>query len=188
MEIEMVTTIEHIQPIINILRGMAVHNVEKYHQAHAMRSVNELLEIFRVSIATASCEKVVDLVAKAGVVCMLHNSHELNSIVPQILDPGKHVGGKLLVGRDPGLRRGDTHMSLINSQTFRLPRASMLKLVLLFLGRIPKHGLVDGRHLEILYNTLYPCGDSVYSLPAACNHSYLIKCENRVSRKHNRIT
>jgi len=49
--------------------------------------IDELLQILRGSISTARGEEVVDLVSEAGIVRVLHHSHELNDIVTEVLDP-----------------------------------------------------------------------------------------------------
>ena len=105
MEIEVVGPIEHVNSIQHVLRSMAVHDVQQNHQAQAVGSVDELLEVLGGSVATAGGEEVVHLVAETGIVSMLHDGHELDSIVAQVLDARQHVLCELLVGRDSRLGR-----------------------------------------------------------------------------------
>ena len=81
MEVEVISAIKLVDPIDNILGRMAVNNVKKNHQTHAVGGINKLLQILGVSIATAGREEIVDLVAETGIVGMLHDGHQLDGIV-----------------------------------------------------------------------------------------------------------
>lgn len=97
VEVLVVCAVEFVESIQNVLGGMAVNNVEKHSDSHAVSHVDQFLEVFRWSVTTASGEEVVDLVPKAGIVGMLHNCHELDNVVSEISDSGQHVLGELLV-------------------------------------------------------------------------------------------
>src|SRR5690242_28446 len=97
VEVLVVAAVEHVQSIQDVLGGVAVDDVQKNGNAHAVRSVNELLEIIWEAVATACSEEAVDLVAEAGVVRVLHDSHELDGVVAQVLDSWEDVLCKLLV-------------------------------------------------------------------------------------------
>jgi len=88
VEVLVVSAIKLVEAIEHVLGRMAVDDVKEYDDAHAMRSVNELLEVLRRAISTARREEVVDLIPKTGVVGMLHDSHQLDHIVAKIFDPG----------------------------------------------------------------------------------------------------
>ena len=103
MEVQVVAAVEHVQTIEHVLGCVAVHHVQQHGDSHAMCSINELLEVIWEAIATARRKEAVDLVAETGVVGMLHDCHQLNSVVAQVLDAGQDVLGKLLVGRYLGL-------------------------------------------------------------------------------------
>lgn len=62
-----------------------------------------------ITIATAGSEKVGDLVAKGGVVGVLHDGHELDGIVAQLLDAGKDIGGELGEQANTALCRSNSH-------------------------------------------------------------------------------
>ena len=81
MEVEVISAIKHVDPIDNILGRMAVNNIQKNHQTHAVGGINKLLQILGVSIATAGRKEIVDLVAETGIVGMLHDGHQLDGIV-----------------------------------------------------------------------------------------------------------
>ena len=65
-----------------------------------MCSINELLEVVWEAIATTRRKEAVDLISETGVVCVLHDRHQLYSVVSQMLDSRKRVLCELFVGRD----------------------------------------------------------------------------------------
>lgn len=103
VEVLVISPIELIQPVENVLGGVTVHNIQKDDESQTVGGVDKLFQIFGGTVPTAGGEKVVDLVAKTCVVGVLHNSHELNDVVPKLLYPWNHSLGKLLVGGDPQL-------------------------------------------------------------------------------------
>ena len=127
VEVLMIGAVKLIEPIKNVLRCVAVDNVEQHRDAHTVCGVHQLFQVFRGAIPTACSEEVVDLVSKAGIVCMFHNGHQLDYVVAQGLDSWKHVLGKLLVGCDPQLGGGNSHMGLVYTKAFWLFRARVLE-------------------------------------------------------------
>ncbi len=81
VEVEMIRSIKFVQTVHCVLRGVTMHDIEKDRDAEAMCCINKLLQIFWGPEAAASCEEAVDLVPKAGIVCVLHDGHQLNDIV-----------------------------------------------------------------------------------------------------------
>lgn len=120
VEIEMIGSIEHVQAIEHVLRCMTVHHIQQYHQPHIVGSVNQLLQILGGPVATACGKEIVHLVPEAGVVGVLHNGHQLDRVVAQVLDTREHVLGKFLVRGDPGVGRRDADVCLVDTQTLGL--------------------------------------------------------------------
>ena len=83
VEILMVRPIKMIQPIKDVLGGMAMDDIQQDCDAHAMRCVYELFEIIRETVATRRGKEAIDLVSEASVVCMFHDCHQLDDIVSQ---------------------------------------------------------------------------------------------------------
>jgi phosphoenolpyruvate carboxylase len=123
MEVLVICAIELVETIENILRGMAMDHVKEDDQTHTMSSVNELLQILWRPVSAAGREEVVDLIAEAGIVRMLHDCHKLNHIVTQVLDPWKHVFREFLVRCHALLRSGDSDVRFIDTCTLGLCRA-----------------------------------------------------------------
>lgn len=164
VEVLVISAIKLVETIEHVLGCMAVDDIKEYDNTHAVRSVNELLEVLRRAISTARREEVVDLIAKTGVVGMLHDSHQLDHIVAKILDPGEHILGELLVGCNPLLGAGDTNMGLVHTSAFGLLGSRMLELVRLGGGGVPEAGVIGGRHGQVLCHVLDPCGESIGTL------------------------
>jgi hypothetical protein len=161
VKVLVVSTVELVDTIKHVLGGVTVDYVEQHGNTEAVSGINELLEVFGSSISTASCEEVVDLVSKTGIVGMLHDSHQLNHIVSQVLNSGEHVLGELLVTRNSLVWAGDTDVRLVYTSTCGLLRPSVLELVGLGSWRVPETGIVCGRHGKILCHVLDPSWESI---------------------------
>lgn len=105
MEIVVGRAIKLVQTVKNVFGSVRVNNVQQDRDSHPVGSIDEFLEIVGGSIPRRRGEEVVDLVAKAGIVRMLHNRHQLDDIVSHLVDTGKGVLSKLLVRRNLWLRR-----------------------------------------------------------------------------------
>lgn len=86
VEILVVRSIEPVEPIEDILRSVAVDHIEKNHQTHAVGGVYKLFQVLRRAVAATCGKEIVDLVSEARVVGVLHDRHELDCIVPQVLN------------------------------------------------------------------------------------------------------
>jgi hypothetical protein len=170
VEVKVISAIELIDTIRNILRSMAVHNIKQNNQTQAMRSINELLQILRRSIATTGSKEVVHLVAETGIVRMLHDSHQLDSIVAQTLNARQHVLGELFVSGNPCIWGRDAHVSLVDTQTLGLLGSGMFEVVALVGGRVPEYGVVYWGDVQILDDTFDPGWDSIDTLAVGENH------------------
>jgi hypothetical protein len=105
MEVKVVAAVELVQAVKHVLRCMTMNNVQQNCDAQSMRSVDELFQVVRETVTAACSKEAVDLVPEACVVCVLHDRHELNNIVAQMLDSGEDVMGELFVCRNLGFGR-----------------------------------------------------------------------------------
>ena len=156
VEVLMISTVELIQTIKHVLGRMAVHDIKQHNEAQAVRHIDQLLEILGLTVPAAGGEEVVDLVAKAGVVGMLHDGHELNGIVAQSLDAREHVLGELLVRGNAQLGRRNADVGLVDAQAAGLLGPRMLERVPVCRGRVPEPGVVGGRDGDLLRDVLDP--------------------------------
>src|SRR6266566_2909823 len=81
VKVLMIRSVEFVEAIQDVLGRVAVDDIQKHNEAHAMSGVNKLFQVFRWPISAARGEEVVDLIAEACVVGMFHDSHELDHIV-----------------------------------------------------------------------------------------------------------
>lgn len=164
MEVLVIRPVEHVQTIKHILGRMTMYHVEENNDAHAMGSVDQLLKVFRRAISAAGGEEVVDLVAEAGVVGMLHDSHQLDGIVPQIPYPREHGSSKLLVSRYAKLGGGDANMSFVDPKALGLLRPRMFELVLLGRWRVPEYRIICHGNRHVLGHIFDPSRKAICPL------------------------
>lgn len=143
---------------------MRVDDIEEDGYAHAVGSIDKLFQFVRCPVPRAGSEEVVDLVPKSlksssvkasiqhkaankltGIIGVLHDCHELDSIISQSLDPWKDVRGKLLISTDSAFRCGYTNMGFVDSDTRRLWRRLMLENVDRLGRRVPETCVIHGR-------------------------------------------
>eukprot|EP00128_Syssomonas_multiformis_P008503 Colp12_sorted_trinity150504_noHs@6786 len=170
MEVAVVGTIKHVEPIKHVLGCVTVHHVQKNDDPHPMSNIDQLLQLLRESVAGRSGEKACDLVTEAAIVGVLHDGHQLNAVITEPLDPGEHIVGEFPVGRHLGILAADANMSLVDPET----RALLGPLVppdVLFLGVVVNRFVHKG--LLFLDNTLDPCRDAINHLARREGHGHL---------------
>ena len=65
VEVLVISPVELVDSIENVLARVRVHDVKQYGQAHRVRSVNKLLELLGSTISGARSEKACDLVSES---------------------------------------------------------------------------------------------------------------------------
>lgn len=156
VEVEMIASVKHVKTVKNVLRCMAVHDIQQDCDTHAMGSIDQFLQLIWKPIATASSKEAVDLIAETGVVCMFHYGHQLDDIVTQVLYPREHVLSELLVRSYSSLGRGDTNVCLVDASALWLGRALVLEDILLLFRRVPEARIVNRGDAELLSNAGNP--------------------------------
>ena len=51
---------------------------------------------------------------------MFHNCHKLDGIITEAFDARQDIFGKIDVGADPRLLRGDSHVGLVHAQSLNI--------------------------------------------------------------------
>lgn len=138
-----------------------------------MRSVNELLQILRRAVAATRREEVVDLIPEAGVVCMLHDGHELDGVVTQAVDAREHVRGELFVSSHAGLGRGDADVGFVDAEAGGFGRVGVFEGVAFLRGWVPEYGVEFRGEGEVLRNVLDPGWEAVDVFAGLGGHGYL---------------
>lgn len=127
----------------------------------------------------------------------IHDRHELDGVVAELLDARQGVLGELGVGPHSRLRRADADcretssarmtkffqvwsarsertVSFVHLGRDRLGRARVLEAIRV--GRVPEAGVVNGRDVEVLSDALDPSWQSVDALAVALDHRDLCGC------------
>lgn len=120
MEVLVVSTVKLIQAIKDVLGGVTVDDIEQHGNTHGVGSVYQLLEILGWAVSAACREEAVHLISETGIVGVLHDGHELNGVVSQVLDARKHGLGELLIGSHLALRGGNADVGLVDPKALRL--------------------------------------------------------------------
>ncbi|KAG5296014.1 hypothetical protein I7I50_08969 [Histoplasma capsulatum G186AR] len=179
VEIQIIRPVKHIQPVQHILGCMAMHHIQQHHQPQAMCGVDELLQLLWRAVAAAGCKEIVDLISKTGVVCMFHDSHELDGIVSQAVDAREHVLCKLLIGSHAGLGGGDADVGLVDAQAGRFRRVRVFEGVAVLRGWVPEYGVEFRRDGKVLRDPFDPGWEAVELLAGWGSHGYLFNIFNR---------
>lgn len=176
MEEAGVGAVELVQPVLNVLAGMRVDNVEHHVDSVLVRDVDHVLEVVGRSEAGRRGEEARDLIAEAGVVRVLHDGHHLNGVVTLPGDPRDDGVGEVPVGADLVVLRGDAHVALVDPQRARHLRALVAEVILLVPRRVPDVLLVVGAlsgGLWRLNDILGPWRQTIHQLPTLCPHDNL---------------
>lgn len=173
VEVQVVRAVEHVEPVKDVFGRMAVHNIQQDGEAELVGRVDEALELFWGAVAATGGEEGGDLIPEAGVVGMLLHGHELDSVVPQVLDHGEDVARELGVGADALMRSGDADVGLVDLEVGGRGRARVAQDVALLGRGVPEHGVVDRGHGQVLRHARDPGGDAVDALAAGGGHADL---------------
>ena len=145
MEVLVIGTVKLIQAIKDVLGGVTVDDVEQHNNAQGVGSIHQLLEILGRAVSAAGSEEAVHLITETGIVGVLHDGHELNGVVSQVLDAGKHVLCELFISSHLALRGGNADVGLVDPKALGLRGPLVLECVSFGLGRVPEPRLVCGR-------------------------------------------
>ena len=88
---------------------------------------------------------------------MLHNSHQLYSVVSQVLDSFQDILGEFLICPHTGFLSRDSNVAFIDPDRLGLLRLRVLPSVALSWGRVPETSIIDRRDGNILCNSSNPC-------------------------------
>jgi len=173
MEIAAICAIKLVQAVQHVLGGVTVDYVQKHNNSESVCSINELLQLLRCTISTACSKEAVDLVAEAGIVCMLHDSHQLNNIVSQMVYSRQHILCELLVQRHSQLWGRDSNVCFVDSCGEGLLRSRVLEHITFGGRRVPESTVINRRDVQILSDICDPSWDSFNSFAGGQDHGNL---------------
>lgn len=68
-----------------------MNHIEENNDALAMALIHQLPQFIRRAVAARSSEEIGHLVAKGGIVDVLHDCHQLDTVVAQVDNPRQHL-------------------------------------------------------------------------------------------------
>jgi len=157
-----VATVEHVDSVKDVFACVRVDNVEKDCDSHSVGSIDEFHKLLGCSISARSSKERSDLISERSVVGMFLDSHKLDYVVSKLLYPRKDVCGKLGISSNSIFCCADTYVRLINTSRLGLLGARVLENI--FLLRIPEYGVIYGRNVKVLGDTLDPRWKAIHSL------------------------
>lgn len=98
VEIQIISAVKVVEPIGSILRCMTMDHVQQDNDTHPVSGIYQFSQIVWRTEAAACSEEAVDLIPKAGIVCMLHDRHQLDNIIAKVVYSRDHVLGEIFVG------------------------------------------------------------------------------------------
>lgn len=183
MEIAAVRAIKLVQAIQNILASVAVDHIEQNNQTKTVCGINKLFQLVGGTVSTACSKEAVDLVAETSIVCVLHDSHELDDIIAQMLYSRKHVLCELFVCRHSQFGRGNSYVCFVHTDAFWLLWSRVLEDVSFGDRRIPKSAIVDWGYREVLCHILDPCWYTLDAFARGRCHGNLKSQQEKQVRK-----
>lgn len=94
-------------PIFGVLTGVRMHDIQQDSQPQLVCPVNQTLELLGRSVSRTDGEERGDLVAKRGIVGVLHDGHHLDAVVAELGDSREDIVPELDVAADFGFRGRD---------------------------------------------------------------------------------
>ena len=122
-EVLVVGAVKAVETLVGVLAGVGMHHVQKHEHAHLVRGVDEVLEVLGVAVPRGGGEEIRHLIAKGGVVGMLHDGHELDGVVPCLLHAVEDAVGKFAVGADGFVLLRHAHVGFVDEQGAQLALA-----------------------------------------------------------------
>mmetsp|Transcript_6310 Transcript_6310/g.10708 ORF Transcript_6310/g.10708 Transcript_6310/m.10708 type:complete len:559 (+) Transcript_6310:975-2651(+) len=111
-----VRPVEVLDPVVHVVGGVRVHQVDHDLDAEPVGLVNQVLEVVGGAGARRHSKKSGDVVAEAGVVGVLLDGHQLDHVVAVLLAAGQVVVGEVAVGAHAPELLSHAHVALVNAQ------------------------------------------------------------------------
>lgn len=92
-----VGAVEVLDAVVHVVARVRVNEVDDDTQSHAVRLVDQVLEVVRCARARAHTKEARDMVTKATIVRVLLYGHQLNHVVACLLDAVQVVIGEVTV-------------------------------------------------------------------------------------------
>ena len=131
MRVAVVCAVEPVNAIVDVVRCMRVHYIDDHLDAKPVGLVNQILEVVGGPLARRHCEEAGHVVAKAAIVSMLLDSHQLDAIIATFHHMGQDVVSEFPIGRNFAVLLTHSNVSLVYLETFRPLRSRVGEGILL---------------------------------------------------------
>jgi len=98
-----VGSIELVEAVLDVLGGVRMDHIEENKEPMRVSHVDHALQLLWVTETTRSRIEAGHLVAEAGVVCVLHDGHHLDTVVALALNARHDSVGELVIAAYPRL-------------------------------------------------------------------------------------
>mmetsp|Transcript_12422 Transcript_12422/g.37369 ORF Transcript_12422/g.37369 Transcript_12422/m.37369 type:complete len:439 (-) Transcript_12422:393-1709(-) len=172
VEVHGLSAVEHVDAVVGVLAGVAVHDVHQHHQPQPVSLVDHRLQLVRGAAPATGRKEVGDVVAEGTVVGVLLHRHDLDGVVAQRPDARQHVVLEVRVAVDLGLLAAHTHVALVDAQRTWPVRARPLEGVAFVRHQLAGGALLLGLVVHaveldlivLLGGPLDPGGDTLHPL------------------------
>ena len=147
--VEVVRAVKFVDPLVEVLHVVGVHEVHDDRQPQFVGPADELLELLGGSEARRGGEEARDVVAERAVVGVLGDGHQLHGVVAVLFYNGQDLLGEFAVGAHPFALLGHAHVGLVDQQAASLRGVECVAAPVERLGRGPELGRVVLRRVVL---------------------------------------
>lgn len=121
MEVLIISSIPQIYAFQHILGSVWVHKINDNLNIKLMCRIHQLFKFLRSPKPGGNAEEVSAMIAKRSIIRVLYDSHDLDNIISQWVDPGKYIFSEVTKAMHFLLRPWHPNMALIDLQISILP-------------------------------------------------------------------
>ena len=166
--IEVVGTVQLVEPLVQILHIVGVNQIHNDGQPHRVGPAHQRLQLLRRTEPGRRCKKTGNVVPETAVIGMLGQRHQLDGIVACGPDARQHLFGKLRIGADPFRFQRHTDVALVDVERAQGGDVETVGSPVEGVGRMPELGrevlraVVLNHPAGIGRNTLVPTVGAVH--------------------------
>ena len=114
--VEMVGAVEGVDPLVEVLDVVGVHEVHDHRQPQFMGAADQLLQLLGRAAARRGGEETRHVVTERPVVGVLGHGHQLHGVVAVLFDDREYLFGEFAVGSHALALLGHAHMGFVDQQ------------------------------------------------------------------------
>ena len=98
-----------VQSVEHVTASVGMNQIKQHSQTKAVRRVHQALQVFRCAKSARNGEEMRHLIAETRVERMLHDAHELQTIVAKLSNTRQDMVGKIAVAGYLEFGRSNSH-------------------------------------------------------------------------------